>query len=277
MARHRELLVSVSIAAATVAWLPAQSQKSAFDVVSVKRNVGGRLSDVRIDLLATRLVARHVPLRWVIAVAYLDAGPDTVLPDRVLGGPPWMDTDTFDIEGVTDAETPRAAMTLMLRTLLQERFSLRVHSETRDAPAYAVVLSRRDQRPGPQLRQSTTDCDGPTDRGEARRRRCGSGTYVDKDDGTLVVYGADSNVDQILETIAAAHVVKLDRPLVNRTGLDGRFSFELRFSREATTSVAASGTTFFTALQEQFGFEVEQARAPLDVLVIDSVEPPTEN
>jgi uncharacterized protein (TIGR03435 family) len=277
MVRHRGFPVSIIIAAAAVAWSSAQTERSAFDVASVKRVIGGRFSDIRFEFLPTRLIARHVPLRSVIAVAYIDAEPDAVVAERVIGGPAWMDTDMFDIEGATDIETPRATMTLMLRRLLQERFSLKAHSDKRQGPAYAVLANRSDRRPGPQLRTPTVDCNGTSDIKEARQRRCGSGTYVDKEDGAVVVYGADYNVDQILGAISAAHVVRLDKPLINRTELDGRFSFELRFSREATASPAGSGIAFFTALQQQLGFKVEQVTAPIGVLVIDSVQQPTEN
>jgi uncharacterized protein (TIGR03435 family) len=276
MVRHRVLWAL--IIAATAASASGQESKPAFDVVSVRPHIsGGPVSDVRFDFLPSRFIARHIPLRWIIAAAYMEAERDLPLIDRVVGGPAWIDTDAFNIEGVTDGETSPAAMRLMLRTLLDERFSLRVHTEQRNGPAYAVLLSRADGRLGPRLREPVADCDGLPSTEEARQRRCGSGVYFDKEDRSVIVYSADDDVDTILKFIAQPHIIGLDRPLINRTGLNGRFSFELRFSREATASAAAPGIPLFTALQQQLGLRVEQVTAPRDVVVIDSVQQPTEN
>ena len=274
---RRRSVSALLLAAAAVGSLSAQPAGPAFEVVSVKRNIGGRLADIRLDFLPNRLIVRGVPLRWVIAAAYIEAEPEAVVLERVLGGPAWIDTDSFDIDGVPAAETSGANMRVMLRRLLQERFNLAIRSEARPGPAYAVTLNRADGRPGPQLREPVPECNGTTNLAEARRRRCGTGVYFDKEDQSVVVYGADSDVDTILASVSRPTVVKLDRPLVNRTGLSGRFSFELRFSRDATASVAASGTSFFTALQQQLGFKAEPVTAPREVFVIDSVQQPTQN
>lgn len=264
-------------AVCSVPMLVAQEPKPGFEVASVRKNVTRTPGGSRLELSPRRFSARGIPLRWIIAVAYIETERELPLIERVIGGPAWMDTDAFDIEAVAGAETSRAMMRLMLQTLLEERFSLKGHIEKEDGPAYAVLLSRADGRPGPQLREPTTGCDIASPGLESRERRCGSGAYVDADTQSVVVYGADADVDGILEQIAQPTIIELDRPLINRTGLKGRFSFELRFSREATASAAAPGISLFTALQQQLGFRVERVTTPIEVLAIDSVEQPTEN
>lgn len=185
-------------------------------------------------------------------------------------------------------------MILMLQTLLEERFGLRMRTEQRNVPAYALLLNRADGRLGPRLRPAgqlgrqltpaeTKICADLTLE-EARQRRCGSGVYFDQKEQVTVIYGSDADMDALIDHIASVAVGALDRPVVNRTGLNGRFDYELRFSIAAgrvSTSPAVgpnpSGTPIFTALPEQLGLRLDSVIAPTEVLVIDSVQQPTEN
>lgn len=176
----RTLLAAV-LCASFVAVAVTQTQKPTFEVASIRRNMSGApLFRFSIDFHPARFVASNVFLRLVVAVAYAEEGRDPAI-DRVIGGPAWIDSDAFDIEATTErtASSP-ATMKLMLRTLLEERFGLRLQNEQRSLPAYALLLNRSDGQLGPQLRPAQArNCSELTFE-QRRDRRCGDGAYVDK-------------------------------------------------------------------------------------------------
>jgi uncharacterized protein (TIGR03435 family) len=231
-----------------------------------------------------RFVATNLPLRWLIAVAYAEEGREPNL-DRIVGGPPWIDSVPFDIQATTNGPaTPTATMRLMVQTLLKERFGLRMHTEQRSLPAYALLLNRDDGRLGPKLRPAETKTCSDLTLEQSRERRCGSGVYFDKEEQVAVVYGSNADIDALIDHIASPAVAAVDRPVVNRTGLSGRFDYELRFSIAAgrvdpspAVGLNPSGPPIFTSLREQLGLRLDPVTAPTEVLVIDSVQQPTEN
>ena len=271
-----------SFVALNVVALSAQAPKPAFEVASVRRHVSGPFIMVDFVFQPTRFVAMNMPLRGLIAVAYGTEGREPTL-DRILGGPSWIDAATFDIQATTDRVTTRATMQLMLQTLLDERFGLRMRIEQRNLPAYALVTNRNDGRLGPRLRLAEAkNCSDLTFE-QARDRRCGSGIYFDKEEQVTVVYGSDVDIDALISLLDVPAVGALDRPLVNRTGLSGRFDYELRFSvaagRSTTSPVGPnpSVTPLVTALREQLGLKLDSVTAPIDVFVIEAVQQPSEN
>jgi uncharacterized protein (TIGR03435 family) len=122
------------------------AQQLAFDAASVrptKSTLPGGLTDLS---AGGQLTAENVTLLELIRIAY---NLDTY---RIFSGPDWMRRDRFDVQARAGANVTREATRLMLRTMLAERFRLKVRTESRDMPIYALVLSRRDARPGPRLR-----------------------------------------------------------------------------------------------------------------------------
>jgi uncharacterized protein (TIGR03435 family) len=243
-----------------------------------------------------------LPLRWLIRMAY------QVQDFQIVGGPGWLDSDRFDIiakdgsapsERSATAEMPDRGA-LMLRALLAERFKLIVHKETRDMPIYALVLARSDGRLGPHLRPATIDCSALED----ARRRGGNAASPDaprRDGivcGTSVGPGVILTGGQSMARLATAFSnltntgMSLNRIVVDRTGLSGNFDAELRFTPERIPDFGAgdpvssvpgvqpidpNGASIFTAVQEQLGLKLDSQRGPVDVLVIDRAEQPTEN
>jgi uncharacterized protein (TIGR03435 family) len=137
----------------------AQDQPAlAFEVASVKTNnsgdarTNGRLAGPRFSML-------NETLSRLIGEAY--ATPEALPRGRIIGGPAWIDSDRFDVEGVANSVLSREQARQMLRTLLAERFHLIIHRETREQPIYKLLLSRSDGKIGPQLQRSTTDCPSP--------------------------------------------------------------------------------------------------------------------
>ena len=152
-----------------------------------------------------------------------------------------------------------------LRLLLAERFALKLHTETRELPAYTLVRDRADGRPGPELRASSAHCAPPTAAAEPGQTRC----RVRQAFQGLIANGVS------MTQFAAALSPILGRKVYDRTTLPGTFDFNVRFTDDAAPDPRFP--SLFTAVREQLGLKLEPTRVPADVVVIDSVQRPTEN
>jgi uncharacterized protein (TIGR03435 family) len=250
-----------------------------FDVASVKRNKSGE-TRIRFETPPGSLTAINVPLRFVIRQAY------RVPEARVLGGPTWLDTERFDIAAKAPAGTGRTSDDIrqMLRTLLAERFALRLHTEDRNMPVYSLTLARADGRLGPNLRPSTTDCADRKASVVAGRVQCG--ILVSQAPTSASLRGGGATMAEFVRLLGDF----LDRPLMDDAGLTGTFDLELQFAalRSALPGASVPGglgvaggaddiPNLFTAVQEQLGLRLESRRAVAQVLVIDDVSEPSEN
>ncbi|HKE85421.1 MAG TPA: TIGR03435 family protein [Vicinamibacterales bacterium] len=261
----------------------------AFEVASVREN---RSSDTQTfsspGLMPTpwrkaaprpgAVTIRNIALRDLIGVAY---GIDlTLYSQLVTGGPAGLLGTRFDI----DARPPEGALaseTLpMLRTLLADRFKLRVHIERRDRPVYALVLARQGQL-GRGLRPSDVDCTAPGAPKDAipsatstdinQRLVCRANVYDFGKPGPGDITISDRCP---LPLMIARLQPFVDRPLIDATGLSGSFEWSVSF---ATRGDSTSAPIIYTALQEQLGIKAERRTAPFDVVVIDSAEMPMPN
>ena len=260
-----------------------------FEVASVKANKSG---DARTDgrLAGGRFSMINETVWRLIGEAYATA---QALPRfRIIGAPDWVDTERFDVEGVAPGSLTRDQARMMLRTLLAERFKLVAHTETRELPVYALVLSRKDGTLGPQLRRSETDCAAPrAERGAQpppasnRPAPCVMGFGFGRltATGMTMVQLADMGLSRYA-----------DRTVIDRTGLAGPFDWTVVWTpdnlpkrapgtaaneplRVNGFEIDPDGPSLFTALQEQLGLKLESTRGPVDVLVIDHLDHPTAN
>ena len=256
----------------------AQAAKSlAFDVVSIRRSrpeAGPAMGISPID--SDSIIVRNATPRLILGEAY-----DLRLlglRDLILGLPSWADSETYDIDAkVAASDLPAFHKLLpmqrdpMLQSVLADRFHLVGHFETRTLPAYALVIAKG----GPKLTEvkPATLPDGREDPG-----------------------GISPGHDQITATGAtmqplAPHplLLMLGRPVVDRTGLTGHYSFTLRCAPTYAMRPVINGQVpglsadeealpdLFTAVQEQLGLKQEPVKAPVEVLVVDHIERPTEN
>ena len=235
-----------------------------FEVASIKRN---RSADDGMAGAPTPDTYRrtNATLRNVIIEAY----SQRFLPFEVIGGPEWLDRDKFDVVAKTDGSRRTSEM---LVTLLQERFRLRTHEETRERDVYRLVMDRADRKLGPKLTRSTTtreqDLKLPQD-----QRRCGPLQFrVGRFNGQC------ASIDLLL---AMALQSTAQRRILNGTGLTGAFDIDLTwdptFELPPDQRAPSDAPSIFTAVREQLGLRLEPAKARVPVLVIDSVEPPTED
>jgi uncharacterized protein (TIGR03435 family) len=226
---------------------------------------------------------RDVTLKFLLAFAY------RLQQFQIFGGPKWIGSDRFDVEG--KAEDPKAdydQLRLMLQSLLQDRFKLKLHRETKESPVYALVVAKG----GPKLKMSSDqispDVNGPVPPGAGPNRggiRGGEGNLI----GNAVT----------LPWFATSLSQRVDRLVIDKTNLAGRFDIQLRWApgpgeslldsggnriptaiidmNGQTLTADPSGPSIFSAIQEQLGLKLESAKAPVDVLVIDHAEQPGEN
>ena len=254
----------VALLAAAVVMQSRTTSQAAFEVASVKPNSSGS-QRVSLGFTPGGYTALNVPLRIMVVSAY------GVRPAQAVGGPAWVDVNRFDIVAKAAEGTPREAMMLMLRALLADRFKLAARLEMREQAIYALVLSRSDRRGGPQLKTSTRECAVGTPTNPCRI----SGT-IGAAAGSVVATG------QTMADLAAYLGQNADRLVVDRTGLQGRFDFELAWTAETLSAAPATDATpassdragLFTAVQEQLGLNLEPARGPVPFVVIDHAELP---
>jgi uncharacterized protein (TIGR03435 family) len=270
--------VSRTAARADAVQSAAAAAPPAFEVASIRQNTSSTgAPTTRVE--GGRYVASNVALQLLISDAYR-------MP--IVGGPEWIRhrpgpqrTGTrFDVIATIPPGTPPAQVPLMLRTLLAERFELAVHTETQEREAYALVHAREDRRLGPQLTRSTQQCQVEIEAGPLRapvRRVTEDGKPVcSMMQGPAAIRGGGLT----MTFLAGAITVYAGRMVVDRTGLEGPFDFELTYApaaRGGGPPPSDDRPSIFTAVQEQLGLTLEPAIAPVEVLVIDSVSLPTEN
>jgi uncharacterized protein (TIGR03435 family) len=249
----------------------APAKPSEFEVASVKLHTS---SDQRMMMVAQpggRFVAANVPLRLVIRTAF------QLQDDQIVGGPEWLATDRFDIEaraaGMSGA--PTAELLTMLQSLLTERFKLTTHREMRELPVFVLERARRDGSLGKGLR--LTSCPDVAD-DLSKPQPCAN---ISNGVGTLTLRGAP--FDQFTPYLAPF----LNRVVINRTGLDGRYDIDLSWTPELRAqapgtvsdppAVDPNATSIVTALQEQLGLKLNSSKEKVEVLVIDTLSHPTPN
>ena len=226
-----------------------QPAAPAFDVASVKPSTGN-IADFRV-YPGGRLHITGQTVNIILRQAY---GLEHY---QISGGPPWLDTDRFDIEAKAEGEPTREQMMVMLQTLLADRFQLKVRRETQDENVYALVVAKG----GHKLKPPTGDrsyvslwrYDPPTEPG---------------------VHYALRGKKADLALIAKHIGQQMSRPVVDRTGITGEFDFEVDF---AIDDKPESGPTLMAAIQATLGLKLEPAKAPMETLVVEHVEKPSAN
>jgi uncharacterized protein (TIGR03435 family) len=229
----------------------------------------------------------NMALRRIIAVAYrLHPVLDR---DRVIG-PAWIDTARFDISARAPAGTPVEQNPDLLLQLLRDRFKLVSRVEMRDSAVYALVPARADRRLGPQLTPSSLDCSKKEnfissgfgvggvapDTATPQKPQCGM--VSTRDANGAVIRGGGRSLAELAKNL----IGRVDRPVIDRTGLAGAYDFVLLFTpegmapkRDGIAGPNLDGTSLFTALQEQLGLKLEPQRGPVEYIVIDRIEQPT--
>jgi uncharacterized protein (TIGR03435 family) len=275
---------------------PSAANRLAFEAASVKQNKSGGPSN-RDFAAGGRFTARNTSLRMLIQLAYR-------IQDFQLSGEQHVLGDRFDIVAKAEGNPPVNDLQLMLRTLLADRFRLTVRNETRELPMYALVMARRDRKLGAQLRRSGVGCApitvppgvnaapppppppgalAPAGPGpDADPNRVGHGC------GGMLLQGRVSGRTMTMTQVANTLSRFLNRVVTDRTGLTGNFDLDLVYTPEqmpngpgglmpAALAPPSDGPSIFTAVQEQLGLKLASTKGPVQVLVIDHVEGPSDD
>jgi uncharacterized protein (TIGR03435 family) len=202
---------------------------------------------------------------------------------NLIGGPGWVTSDQYDLTARADAETVAAWSKLpkkeqqeelrsMMRALLEERFHLTMRHETREMPAWALVAAKGGPKFGDSAGPPPDENDGsdpakPYDSSKPYqgRWRLGAGR----------IQGSDVTIADFAQMLWGQREIE-SRKIVDQTGLKGKYDLTLRWA-SVDDPRESDGPSLFTAIQEQLGLKLESTKAPVNVLVIDHIERPSEN
>jgi uncharacterized protein (TIGR03435 family) len=208
----------------------------------------------------------NVTVNWMIKLAY------NIHARQIEGGPAWLDSAKYDTVGRPDTpgQPSRDQMKLMVQKLLTDRFQLKFHTEKKELPVYAMVVLKT----GAKITLSAAD------------PNAFPGIGFGQGPGVLSLTGRNATLDQMVNALQSN---VLDKPVVNQTGLIGRYDFALKFTPDATQianfGAGAPGNAadldappdIFAAFQQQLGLKLESTKAAVDVMVIEKIERPSEN
>jgi uncharacterized protein (TIGR03435 family) len=287
------LTAFVGLAAGAGADLHGQTSASSeprFEVVSVKRNASGGLGSMWSVQPGGRVVVSNLPLRQLIVGAF------GIQSFQLTGEPDWLRSERYDIQAKApdDAVVTGDAINAMLRAMLADRFKLKVRRETRDSPIYELVFARSDRRRGEQLRQTSADCVANGGRGTQPGGPSANPALIGPRDpvpcGVIMTGGNRVAAGgQTMAQLATMLGPRVQRIVVDKTDLSGLHDFDLQFQpdqpygRPAADGpirmylVAADVPPLMTAIQDQLGLKLQAARGPVEHLVIESIEPPSED
>jgi uncharacterized protein (TIGR03435 family) len=240
--------------AVTTCGLLGQIGGPAFEVASVKPDKSETGVD-RVEASNGSLIIVNVSLKRLIGMAYGVAEGR----DYLFSGPDWMDSERFDISAKFPPETANPDVLLMLRRLLDERFALKLHRESKEFAVYALVVAKGGSKLRPAARQ---------------------GPYEFRVQGGHAA-GNSLSMPQFADRLSRP-AFQLGRQVVDFTGLTGTFDLTLDWRLQQSQSENQTDDlalpSIFSALSEQLGLKLESRRVPLDVLVVDhAVKVPTPN
>jgi uncharacterized protein (TIGR03435 family) len=270
------------------AQVPAQSV--AFDAASVKANRSGSPQGREQISPGGRFTSTNLSLESLIRFAYVRSTRSRGLePFEVAGGPAWIRLDRFDVNATAGREVSLAELRSMIQTLLIDRFNLKARYETRQGLVYRMTLARRE-RLGPQLRRAAAECGGVAPNpllgitpGQAEP--CGYfGPSPTVPIGSEKAYQAIRGLT--MEDFALQLYPYLGRRVIDATGLAGYFDGEFEFTAEIVMPPPPGLPnpydgqvlpSIFSVLPQQLGLRLQSERGPIDILVVDHAEHPTEN
>jgi uncharacterized protein (TIGR03435 family) len=268
----------------------AQTQRAAFEVASIKLAHGAPMGTRFMFAPGGRFTGENVPIKFLIQEAY------HVKDSQISGAPSWVDSEHYNIQAKMEdsaaeamrklsQDQVREQMMLLFQSLLTDRFKLALHHDTKEMPVYALLVAKN----GPKLKETAikpAEFAPPDPKGPPEPRPKGPMIRM-MGRGQLEMTAVD------LDMFAEALSRQIGRVVINQTGLKAKYDFKLQWTpddnqgqmfkgaggppTDAAQPSDAAGPTLFTAMQEQLGLKLDSQKSPLDVLVIDHIEKPSEN
>jgi uncharacterized protein (TIGR03435 family) len=268
----------------------AAAQRPRFEVASIKpcrtymdlnaRSGGGNSSPGRLNV-ECQTAKGLIQGAYVAFANGRSVTPGYVRPVVIEGGPSWLDSDRFEINARAQGSASHIMMAgPMMQTLLEDRFNLKTHLETREVPAYALTVAKGGPKLKPFREGSCTPFPWdlifsafPPPEIPPNDHYCRSGGEMK---GGILALDAQA---MTLDDFARIHLALAGRPVIDKTGIPGQFDFHLEFTPDNATPPGEppAGPTIFTALEQQLGLKLESTRGPGEFLVIDSIAKPSQN
>jgi uncharacterized protein (TIGR03435 family) len=246
-----------------------------FEVATVKLNHTGELGSYINDELPGRFQARNTTIKFLVEYAY------HLPPSQISGGPDWFDNQRYDVEAkIADVQWGKLEklrrkqraeqIALMLRSLFNDRCHLTAHHQIKETKIYALVVAKN----GPKLYPA----------GTFSNPNSPANPYRDEKHHSWSLFMPGGTTWQLAQMLSSL----VGRPVVDETGLTGKYDLALdrtpdlsgapsvAYTEEGTNANPA-GPSIFTLIQEQLGLRLESTKGPVDVLVIDHIDRPSEN
>jgi len=235
-----------------------------FEVASLKPNVGHEDNyGIRPAPGGQRYQARNCPIKLMIQAAY------QIKAEQIVGGPSWLETDRWDMEAKAEKSSSVDELHVMLMNMLVERLHLKFHHETKEMRMYALTADKGGAKMMPHSAAN------------------GGEQWIEQT-VTKPLHLRMKATSSPMAYFAFRLSTLMDAPVVDLTGLKGGWDFTLEYTRELPPNFPdggklngeepdTSGPTVFAAVKQQMGLELKAQKGPVDVIVIDHAEKPTEN
>jgi uncharacterized protein (TIGR03435 family) len=258
------LTAATCVGAAALAQSQPPAARPSFEVASIKPNNSSDHRAMFRMLPGGKMSVANISAQMLITMAF------DLKPNQLSGAPGWLESEKYDIEAKSDGPASPDQMKLMVQSLLQDRFKLSSHRETKEMAIYALVASKNGSKLHPAAESGEGKSQFRIGRGQLNLQ---SATMAQLADALSRVVG---------------------RNVLDRTGITGSFDIKLEWTPDQnegggprgpegpkeggdTAPVGDSGPSIFTAIQEQLGLKLDGQKGPVEMLVIDHVEKPSEN
>jgi uncharacterized protein (TIGR03435 family) len=233
----------------------AQNARPEFEVASVKPNLSGSTSATNGNVRGNRFSSTNVTISQLVRVAY------GIQEFQIAGQPGWFDADRFDVEARAAQDLKPEDWPPMLQLLLADRFKFAFHRERRDAQTLVLVVAKNGAK---LTRADSSKCDPD------QPNTCGNFRASPTE-----IIGERVSMTQFATRLSRS----IGRIVTDNTGLTGIFDLKLEWTREDAFNEpgASASPAIFAALQDQLGLRLESKKEPVETLVIDHVEKPSDN
>jgi uncharacterized protein (TIGR03435 family) len=229
-----------------------------FEVASIRTRTDGTgeiwtIKPFRFDVSGPMLIIENFRLSDLITYAY------NIKDYELFGEPHWADIDRYNISANAESgtELTRDLARPMMRSLLADRFQLKIHTEMKELPVYALVVAKG----GPKFKESPP--------GAQKLLTLGSKGKVN------VMTVTKGDMAQLAGQFSRRNDV--DRPVIDKTGLTGTYDYKVEWGDDVAVRADADVVSIFRAIPEQLGLKLEPTKVPVPVVVVDHAEKPSEN